>query len=281
MNIIEHAGETMHRPLKHAMVMAAGLGTRLRPLTRDTPKPLLPIMNDGTCCLGRALDRLHQQKFDRIVVNAYYLPDLIESFLQKNYPHVHISRETEPLETGGGFLNALPFFDDRAPVLIVNGDTYAGADFDACSDSDFEAYSDSDSDSDAYSDSDSHDHYESRLLSDFSPSSEDILLGIGGKAKGIGFTGAGDYDLSGRHLSYRPNGISAPYVFVGYRVVMPSFMRRCAEMLRPSKGTCFSFKDCFDIAEANGRLAGHRFDGVWCDLSTIETLNALRKKLDS
>jgi len=323
MNTFLPIREMQRPPVKQAMVMAAGLGTRLRPLTLDTPKPLLPIMNDGTCCLGRALDRLHQQQFDRIVVNAYYLPDQIESFVRQHYPQVRISRETVPLETGGGFVNALPFFDDRSPVLIVNGDTYAdadsGVDFDADenfgtrfvtdtganpnaggdsgADANLGANADAGGDSGAdtycadgyesrllaYSDAGTgaggifSNGYESHLLADFSPLREDILLSIGTKMNGIGFTGAGDYDLSGRYLSYRPNTISARYVFVGYRVVMPAFMRHCAEKRRPTKGICFSFKECFDMAEANGRLAGHRFDGVWCDLSTIETLRTLRE----
>lgn len=238
---------------KQAMIMAAGLGSRLLPLTRDIPKPLLPIKKDGTTCLSLALDRLHRQKMDRIVVNAFHLADAITTFVETHYPNVIISREYEPLETGGGFIHALGHFAPDAPVLVVSSDTYL--------------------------DSSSVDQLGVDMLENFNPEIEDMLLAVSAKENGIAFTGAGDYDLTDKHLDYRPNGVSAPCVFIGHRVVMPSFMQTCAKKLRPTKGICFSFKDCFDIAEANHRLTGYRFDGAWCDLSTVDTLNALQKHL--
>ena len=238
---------------KQAMVMAAGLGSRLLPLTRDTPKPLLSIMDDGTTCLSLVLDRLHRQKIDRIVVNAFHLADVIEDFVHANYPNVIVSFEPEPLETGGGFIYALPHFERDAPVLVVSSDTYLEAP--------------------------SADQLGLDMLASFRSDAEDMLLSVGVKSNGIAFIGAGDYELTDKQLDYRPNGLSAPYVFIGHRVVMPAFMRRCADILQPTKGVCFSFKDCFDIAEANGRLAGHVFDGAWCDLSTVDTLNALRTNI--
>lgn len=238
--------------IRQAMVMAAGLGTRLRPLTLDTPKPLLPITDTEVCCLSLALDHLHHLAFDRIVVNAYYLPDAIETYVRAHYPNIVISREIEPLETGGGILNALPHFKDSAPLLIINGDTYV---------------------------EDLKNSFGLDILAHFKPETDDIILGVSPKEKGIGFLGAGDYELKDRTLSYRPNGISAPYVFMGYRVLMPTFMRTSGEEIRKIKGNKFSLKDCFDIAESNNRLAGICFDSTWCDLSTVETLNALRNEI--
>lgn len=240
---------------KQAMVMAAGLGSRLLPLTRDVPKPLLPIMKDGTSCLGLVLDRLHRQKMDRIVVNAFHLADQIETFVHTHYPNVIVSREHEPLETGGGFIYALPHFECEAPVLVVSSDTYL--------------------------EGESADQLGVNMLTDFNPETMDVLLAVSAKENGIAFAGAGDYELTGQRLDYRPNGASAPYVFIGHRVVMPSFMRVCADVLKPTKDVCFSFKDVFDIAEAKERLAGCRFDGVWCDLSTVDTLTALRVEVSS
>ena len=240
----------MAQQFKQAMVMAAGLGSRLLPLTRDVPKPLLPIKDDGTTCLDLVLDRLHRQKMDRIIVNAYHLAGAIETFVRHRYPNVIMSREPEPLETGGGFIHALPHFERDAPVLVVSSDTYL--------------------------EGDAVDQLGSDMLANFNPQTEDMLLAVSAKTNGIAFTGTGDYELTGTRLDYRPNGVSAPYVFIGHRVVMPTFMQICAERLYPEKGACFSFKDCFDIAEANGRLTGRRFDGIWCDLSTVDTLNALR-----
>lgn len=243
----------MAQQFKQAMVMAAGLGSRLLPLTRDVPKPLLPIKGDGTTCLGLVLDRLHRQKMDRIVVNAYHLADMIEAFVRNHYPNVIISREHEPVETGGGFMYALPYFERDAPVLVVSSDTYLQGD--------------------------AVDQLGLDMLPNFNPEIEDMLLAVSAKTNGIAFAGAGDYELTDRRLDYRPNGVSASYVFIGHRVVMPAFMQMCAEKLQPTKGGCFSFKDCFDIAESNSRLMGCRFDGTWCDLSTVDTLNALRDVL--
>lgn len=243
----------MTQHLRQAMVMAAGLGSRLLPLTRDTPKPLLPIKDDGTTCLSLVLDRLHRQKMDRIVVNAFHLADAIELFVRTHYPNVIISRESEPLETGGGFIHALPHFECDSPVLVVSSDTYLEGNY--------------------------ADQVGLDMLSNFNPETEDMLLAVSAKTNGIAFAGAGDYELTDKRLGYRPNGVSAPYVFIGHRVVMPAFMQSCADILQPIKGVCFSFKDCFDIAEANTRLAGCQFDGMWCDLSTVDTLNALRAEI--
>lgn len=209
---------------KQAMVLAAGLGTRLRPLTLDTPKPLLSI-SEGICCLGLALEHLHRQKMDRIVVNTYYLAEQITLFVKQNYPAVHLSHECEPLETGGGVLNALPHFDLTHPLLIVNSDTYiedrVAVDLGV------------------------------QMLTAFDPSREDILLAVSQKSWAIGheetnlgqFEGEhksrasiegasikGDYDFKNdpkenRRLAYRPNGKSAEFVFVSHRVVMPSFIK--------------------------------------------------------
>ncbi|MDP3372402.1 MAG: sugar phosphate nucleotidyltransferase [Candidatus Paracaedibacteraceae bacterium] len=245
---------TLHTQIRQAMVMAAGLGTRLRPLTLDTPKPLLPISDTKICCLSLALNHLHHLAFDRIVVNAYYLPEAIEAYVRAHYPNVIISRETEPLETGGGILHALRHFEENAPLLIINGDTYV---------------------------SNLSNTFGLDMLAHFNFETDDVLLGVSLKEKGIGFLGAGDYELNDRTLSYRPNGISAPYVFMGYRVLMPTFMRQSGEEIRAIKGNKFSLKDCFDIAESNGRLAGLCFDGTWCDLSTVETLNALKSHINA
>lgn len=238
---------------RQAMVMAAGLGSRLLPLTRDTPKPLLPIKDDGTTCLSLVLDRLHRQKMDRIVVNAFHLADMIEKFVRNHYPNVIISHESNSLETGGGFIYALPHFERDSPVLVVSSDTYL--------------------------EGDSADQVGLDMLDNFNLETEDMSLAVGAKTNGIAFAGAGDYELTGKRLDYRPNGVSASYVFIGHRVVMPAFMQSCADILQPIKGVCFSFKDCFDIAEANIRLAGCQFDGMWCDLSTVDTLNALRAEI--
>ena len=104
---------------KTAMVLAAGLGTRLRPITQTLPKPLVEIA--GRTLLDRAIDRLVAVGVERVVVNLHYLPDLIERQLGKRRDlEIRLSHEPELLETGGGIKQALPLLDDQ--FYVVNAD---------------------------------------------------------------------------------------------------------------------------------------------------------------
>ena len=110
-----------------AMILAAGLGTRLQPLTLNRPKALLEV--EGVPLLGLVLARLSQQGFTDIVVNAHHFADQIVAFLdeyQKRSTHAKltlaVSRETRLLDTGGGVQNVAWFFDDEQPFLVHNVD---------------------------------------------------------------------------------------------------------------------------------------------------------------
>ena len=116
-----------------AMILAAGLGTRLQPLTLTRPKALLEVQ--GIPLLGLVIGRLAQHGFTEIVVNAYHLADQIVAFLdeyQKQSGHarltVAVSRETKLLDTGGGVQNAGWFFDDGQPFLVHNVDVLTDLD---------------------------------------------------------------------------------------------------------------------------------------------------------
>ena len=111
----------MNTPLSStAIVLAAGFGTRMRPLTLSTPKPLLRVA--GKTMLDHAIDKLVATGISRIVVNTFYLAEQIEEHLKKRTDvSIVISREEEPLETGGGVLRALPYFDNR-PFFALNAD---------------------------------------------------------------------------------------------------------------------------------------------------------------
>jgi NDP-sugar pyrophosphorylase family protein len=116
-----------------AMILAAGLGTRLQPLTLNRPKALLEV--EGIPLLGLVLARLSRQGFNDIVVNAYHMADQIVSFLdeyQKRSTHARltlaVSRETSLLDTGGGLQNAASFFDDEQPFLVHNVDVLTDLD---------------------------------------------------------------------------------------------------------------------------------------------------------
>src|SRR5579871_3436833 len=105
-----------------AVILSAGLGTRMRPLTADTPKPLLPL--SGRPILAHTLERLQEAGVKRIIVNAHYLADQIEAFLRP-YGNVTVTHEGELQDTGGAITamlakNLLP----DEPFYVVNGDSY-------------------------------------------------------------------------------------------------------------------------------------------------------------
>lgn len=113
-----------------AMILAAGLGTRLRPLTLVRPKVLVPVM--GTPVLDFWIGRLHQAGFEAVIVNAFHLHEaLVVSIREKDWPlPVQVRVEPLLLDTGGGIRNVLDFFDD-APFAVVNGDILCDAPLDA------------------------------------------------------------------------------------------------------------------------------------------------------
>ena len=117
-------------PMKQAMIFAAGLGTRLKPLTDTMPKALVPV--GGTPLLDIIINRLREQGYDRFIVNIYHFSQMIiDHVAQQDYaPLVRFSDESdELLETGGGLKKAAPLFDDQEPILIHNVDILDNVDF--------------------------------------------------------------------------------------------------------------------------------------------------------
>lgn len=107
-----------------AMILAAGLGTRMRPLTLHTPKPLLPVA--GTTLIEQHIHNLQQQGFHSLVINHAYLGEKIEQHLGDGRRYgceIQYSREGEPLETGGGIFRALPLLGTD-PFVVINGDIW-------------------------------------------------------------------------------------------------------------------------------------------------------------
>ena len=108
--------------LSHAMVLAAGEGRRMRPLTEETPKPLLPLA--GRTLLDHALDRVADAGIGEAVVNAHWLADQVaERIAARERPRCTLSQEEALLETGGGVVRALPRLG-AAPFLVANGDAF-------------------------------------------------------------------------------------------------------------------------------------------------------------
>ena len=118
--------------MKQAMIFAAGLGTRLKPLTDTMPKALVPV--DGQPLLWHVIQKLKAAGFERLVVNVHHFAQQIVDYLQANQHFgldIRISDERDMLlETGGGIRKALPLFDQNSPVLIHNVDILSNVDFD-------------------------------------------------------------------------------------------------------------------------------------------------------
>jgi NDP-sugar pyrophosphorylase family protein len=112
-----------------AMILAAGFGTRLRPLTDTIPKALVEVA--GVPMLERLIRRLIQFGIHEIIINVHHLPEMIESFLQRQQNfgiHIELSREAEILGTGGGIRQAQHFFTDGQPFLVHNVDILTDVD---------------------------------------------------------------------------------------------------------------------------------------------------------
>jgi MurNAc alpha-1-phosphate uridylyltransferase len=228
------------------MVLAAGEGRRLRPLTEHTPKPLIPV--GGKTMLDHALDQLAGVGVTRCVVNTYHLADQIQNHLkQRSFPDITISHETELLNTGGGITKALPYFKGD-PFFVLNADIWWQDNHQSCL----------------------------RQLNDLWDSTKmDALLLLAPKDKAIGFEGAGDYFLlSDGRLKHRGDEPIAPYIFSGIRILHPRML--VDQTVHP-----FSIMPLFHKAQGQGRLYGMVFDGEWGDIGTLESLKAIDSDLTS
>ena len=154
--------------LKHAMVLAAGLGTRMRPFNGRLPKPLVPV--GGKALIDYVLDRLAAQGVERAVVNVHHLADQIERHLaDRKRPKIIISDERgELLGTGGGVVKAMPKLGD-GPFFHVNSDTIW---------------------------IDGVRPNLARLADAFDPKRMDALLLLATTASSIGYTGRGDFSMA-------------------------------------------------------------------------------------
>jgi N-acetyl-alpha-D-muramate 1-phosphate uridylyltransferase len=235
------------KPVK-AMVLAAGLGLRMRPLTDHMPKPLVQVA--GRALLDHVLDKLGDAGVAEAVVNVHYLPDqIIDHVATRARPRVVISDERDQvLGTGGGVVKALPLLGD-APFFHVNADTMW---------------------------IDGVRPNLARLAEAFEPSRMDILLLMAPTTSSIGYNGRGDYAmLPDGALRKRKEHQVVPFVYAGAAILSPSLFANA-----PSGE--FSLTKLFDAANEQERLFGLRLDGVWMHVGTPEAVHAAEEAfLDS
>lgn len=221
-----------------AMVLAAGLGERMRPLTDRMPKPLVPVA--GKALIDHVLDRLAAAGIERAVVNVHYLAGMIEDHLKgRTEPRIVISDERDKLlDTGGGVVKALGAIGAE-PFVHVNSDTIwiDGA----------------------------RPNLE-RLAEAFDPAAMDALLLLAPVATSIGYGGRGDFIMAadGR-LTRRAERDTAPFVYAGAAVLRP-------ELFKDAPPGPFPLTALFDRAGAQGRLHGLRLEGAWMHVGTPEAI---------
>ncbi|MFL6818142.1 MAG: nucleotidyltransferase family protein [Bradyrhizobium sp.] len=227
------------RPNK-AMVLAAGLGIRMRPLTDHMPKPLVRVA--GRTLLDHVLDKLAEAGVSEAVVNVHYLPDqIIAHVAARERPRVIISDERgHVLGTGGGVVKALPLLGP-GPFFHVNADTLW---------------------------IDGVQRNLARLAEAFDPSRMDILLLLAPTASSIGYSGRGDYAmLPDGVLRKRREHQVVPFVYAGAAIMSPS-------LFADAPSGEFSLTEMFDQANEQERLFGLRLDGVWMHVGTPDAVNA-------
>ena len=221
-----------------AMVLAAGLGERMRPLTDRMPKPLVPVA--GKPLIDHVLDRLAAAGVERAVVNVHYLADMIERHLKgRTRPQIVISDEREKLlNTGGGGVKALAAIGHE-PFIHVNSDTIW---------------------------IDGVKPNLERLAEAFDPATMDALLLLAPVSTSIGYPGRGDFIMAtnGR-LTKRGERDIAPFVYAGVAILRP-------ELFKDAPDGAFSLTTLFQRAEAEGRLHGLRLEGLWMHVGTPEAI---------
>jgi MurNAc alpha-1-phosphate uridylyltransferase len=223
-----------------AMVLAAGLGVRMRPLTDHMPKPMVPVA--GQPLLDHVLDKLGYAGVTEAVVNVHYLPDqIIDHVAKRRRPRVIISDERDAvLGTGGGVVKALPLLGPD-PFFLVNADTLW---------------------------IDGVRRNLTRLAETFDPAQMDILLLMAATTSSIGYGGRGDYAmLPDGALRKRREHQVVPFVYAGAAIMSPSLFAN------PPAGE-FSLTKMFDRANEQERLFGLRLDGVWMHVGTPDAVHA-------
>lgn len=227
------------------MVLAAGLGTRMRPLTDLVPKPLVRF--DGRPLIDHVLDRIVDAGINRVVVNVHYQADKLEAHLDKRgKPHVLISDERDALlDTGGGIVRALPKLGPE-PFIIHNSDSVwregVGSNL-------------------------------KRLCAAWDPDRMDSLLLVALTSHSIGYDGLGDFNMAPDGLlTRRPEREVAPFVFSGVSIAH----RR---LFAGAPDGAFSLNRLWTRAIENKRLFGIRMDGVWMHIGTPDAIDEAERRI--
>jgi N-acetyl-alpha-D-muramate 1-phosphate uridylyltransferase len=231
---------------KTAMVFAAGLGQRMRPITEKIPKPLVKV--GGKALIDHCLDRFAEAGVNRAIVNVHYLADQVEAHLAtRATPKIIISNERAGLlDQGGGIKHALPLIGDN-PFLLCNTDAFwlegPRSNLD-------------------------------RLAALWDPARMDVALLVAATVAAVGVDWPGDFTMtSDGRLKKRGEREVAPYVYAGLAIVKPSLFRDRTEDV-------FRLAPIFFEAAAKDRLVGVRGDGVWLHVGYPDAIAEAERAID-
>lgn len=227
------------------MVLAAGLGTRMRPLTDDRPKPLIKVA--GKALIDYALDRFADAGVERAVVNVHYRAAMIENHVAgRTRPEVRISDERDLLlETGGGLKKARallgegPVFSTNTDAILIDGDgpEPCGA-----------------------------------LADAWNPDAMDALLLLAPHARASGYDGAGDFHLEADGALRWRDAQTAPFIFTGLQIIS-------TDLLDGAPDGPFSMRLLWDKAAKAGRMRGVVHGGAWMHVGDPDGLALAQRRL--
>jgi MurNAc alpha-1-phosphate uridylyltransferase len=229
---------------KRAMVLAAGRGERMRPITDSRPKPLVQVR--GRAMIDWVLDRLAAAGVQDAVVNLHHLGEQIEVHLgTRRSPQITLSPETHLLDTGGGVRQALAHLGEQ-PFFVINGDVVW---------------------------LDGRTPALERLAAAWDPAKMDVLLLLHPSAYALGYEGQGDFVMNAMgKLRRRGEREVAPFVFTGVQILHPRLFEGTPE-------GAFSLNLIYDKALESERLWGLRHDGEWFHVGTPEALKETEEAL--
>jgi MurNAc alpha-1-phosphate uridylyltransferase len=232
--------------IRTAMALAAGLGTRMRPLTNDRPKALVEVR--GKALLDWALDRYAAEGIEQAIVNIHHFPDLMMAHIEAGHPDLALTVSDERdavLETGGGVVKALPLLGDD-PVFITNIDaiwTETGT------------------------------PELTRMREIWDGTRMDVLLLLTPMTETLGFDGAGDFFLDpGGQVRWRGDAETAPFAYAGVQILNPAIMAG-----RPA--TRFSMTDVWRERVSAGRVFGMAMENFWMHVGDPVSRNAAEARL--
>ena len=229
-----------------AMILAAGLGLRMRPLTENMPKPLVPVA--GKPLISHILEPLAKAGITKIVINAHYLANQMKDYVLKNksLPLVLSDESDLLLDSGGGVKKALPQLGQN-PFYVLNADSFW---------------------------IDGPRSNLKRLADAWDAQRMDILLLVASGGQVTGYSGPGDFvmDAAG-HLTRRPERVVAPFVYAGVGIMKP-------ELFADTPDGPFSLNLPFNRAIERERLFGLRLDGEWLHVGTPDAIDAAERRID-